>query len=268
MKVFFTWFQDPKRLDFQRMKNVFIHSLKKHAPDVDLIELKTEYPKQTFNSKAPSHFENVYKLGIWKDALNNSDTPILLIDCDMLILKDISVIENMNLKDITLTTRREKQYTTTANCNAGFIYIKPTQRAKEFFEEWYNLSLEFDPKKPKWASLYKKYLGATQTTLGYIRESGKYEDIISELPCYIWNCANLDYPLKTDDTKVLHIKSKLRKHILNKARTTETKILQLADLWFKEEQEMISKNPLLKPISKIIKKVENNVKKIRTYKNG
>jgi len=245
MQVFFTWFQDPKRLDFKRMKEVFMYSLKKHSPEIEIIEHETVYPKEKFKSSAPSHFENVYKLGIWNNIIQKAKEPVLLIDCDILILQDISVLETMdNLKDITLTTRTDKPYNTSANCNAGFIYVKPTKEAKDFFNEWYELSKNFDPKTNKWRGLYKKYKGATQTTLGYLREEKKYENNISEIPCYIWNCANLDYSFFNDkETKVVHIKSKLRKYILKDLKTTDKTILKLADKWFEYEKEMINSDP-------------------------
>ena len=237
MNLFFTWFQDPKRPDFKRLKNVFIKSLQKHSPNIKLEEHLTEYPKkENFKTSSPSHFENIYKLNIWNEQVQKAKEPLILSDCDMIILKDISVLKDMDLKDITLTMRKEYSK---VNCNAGFIYVKPTEKAKEFFQEWTNLSIkEFDPNRnPKWKNLYRTYLGATQTTLGYLREEGKYEDYISEIPCHIWNATRLDWHLINDDTKIIHIKSYLRKHILkNKKVELSPKLKEVVKIWQEYER--------------------------------
>jgi len=250
MKVFFTWFQTKERNNFERLKDVFLYSMKKHNPHIEIIERHIEYPKEFYNTNRPAHYENIYKLGVWNEIIQKADEPTLLMDCDILILKDITNILNQSDKDITLTTRNYGS----ANCNGGVILVKPTCKAKEFFQEWYDISCnEFNTiDSIMWRELFKKYKGATQTTLGFLREQGNYNDIIGEIPCHLWNLTGLDWHLFTEETKVIHIKGHLRNKILNYDKNLNindinikdvTKVKTLTKLWFEYENEMIQNSP-------------------------
>lgn len=242
LKVHFTWFFSENRSNFERLRNVFVQSFKTHNPEIELIENLVPYPKKEKFAKtsSPSHFENIYKLWHWKEAVNKATSPILLIDSDIMFRQNISDILNQSNKDIVFTTR-DKSYSD-LKCNGGVILVKPTDKAKKFFEEWYRISVnEFDPRyNPMWAKLYQKYKGATQTTLGFLREQGSYEDIIGEIPCHIWNATPIEIDLIDEKTKIIHIKSQIRRSILsgvNLKNSKNQKMYEIAKEWFDYEKE-------------------------------
>lgn len=240
MKVYYTWFYSPDRLDFPRMRNVFDYSLRKYNPDIEIEEEKASYPPETKGQK-PAHFENIYKLKYWNNAVQKAKEPIVLMDCDMMVIGNIKNILD-NPGDVVFTTRNYS----TVKTNAGVVLVRPTDMAKEFFREWLRVSVEdFNLENYMWLDYIKEFKGATQSTLAYLRDKGKFEDIIGEMPCPIWNCAALEWNRIKKDTKIIHVKSQLRNLVLANQQFSDltkefdkTYIWPLMERFYKFEQEL------------------------------
>lgn len=233
-EIYYVWFED-KLGKFKALKNTMIYSFQKYN-QIKISGKKLSYPKINKKEKS-SHEENIYKLKFWKNKILNSNNPVLLIDCDLLFLDNISEIFNTDY-DIVLTSRdySETKY------NAGVIYFDSNNKTKEFISEWYRLSKEeFDINNPIWKSILKRAKGATQSTLTYMIENNKtFGCKIGYLPCKIWNCAGSDFDKFSKDTKILHIKSELRQLIFEEKikNNNYIRILTfLKQLWKKYEME-------------------------------
>jgi hypothetical protein len=239
MLVYTVYFK-PSRGDFERLKKVFVYSLKKHSPGVKIYEHEVDYPPE--DGRRPSHTENIYKLGFWNDLIQrkNDNEPVLLCDCDLLVTQDITDMIDHCESDISFTSREGYDW----KYNAGVILVKPTDRAKRFFQRWYDVSLKFDATDENyWRMILGKYKGATQSTLAHVIGSREYEDVIGEIPCQVWNLAETEFDQFDKNTRIVHIKSRLRDRILNGVEiiTSDKKeaIYKLSDLWHRYETEMI-----------------------------
>jgi hypothetical protein len=274
MKVFYTWFYNPEKFNqnFDRLRNVFEYSLKKNNPFIDLEALQVEYPTNTKNLFY-AQYQNIYKLHFWNEKIQTTDCPILLIDCDMLCLKDINCLTSLYTdKDILLTSRSYSS----VKYNAGVILVRPTQKSKKFFKRWLEESNTFDPKKDLWKERLKNLKiktaqGATQTTLAFLLENEyKNNSFIGEIPCPIWNCTNYEWDRYSKETKFIHIKSELRDFVLNNRIEDidykEKKYMQLmAYKWFFYEKEMTLYNKLIF-LEKEYGGICTNVKRIKVSK--
>ena len=246
--VYFNWFYDPSKPHFARLKNVLLYSLNKYNKDLIIIEKELECPTcehRTENDKKFQYLENIHKTQKWNEffqSLNIGDE-VLFLDADILILNNISeMFDFLENKEIILTTRNYKKL----NFNAGVILFKVTENTKRFFNEWTEKISKFSHEirfNQEIIKLSEIYLGAGQTTLAYMIEKEEYKNIIDKVPCHIWNCCQQDWDLYTDETKIIHVKSGLRKLIFEKSVRKKSTIIKLAKIWLEYENEMIESDP-------------------------
>jgi len=203
-------------------------SIRKNMTDIvmikdELIINENEKPKMP-SSKLFSgnvipkeyHKTPVYKLKLQyqKDIIDNINTNIILSDCDMLMLKSVENIFDMDF-DIAFT-EREKKF-----INTGIVFVKkPNKEIKNFFKKWndkvrylYNNPDVLEKNKKKYTN------GLNQCALGLILK--EYKDInnknlkIKYLPSSIYNSCQDTWKNINNNTKFVHIKSALRNNIRN-----------------------------------------------------
>lgn len=250
--IYFNWFYDPSKPNFKRLTNVLNYSFKKHNSNIELIEEQLEFPKKFDREKKDLKFqylENIYKTNKWNEFFQSLDygDEILFLDADIFIQNDISEIFNyLNNYDIILTSREYSKL----DFNAGVVLFKVTQNTKKFFNEWSELISNFyyDIKNCEYTKLLSKtYFGAGQTTLSIMINKEEYKNLIGKIPCHIWNNCQTDRHLFSNETKIIHVKSKLREYILDNKIYYKNKnknmIKKIGNLWFQYENEMIDANP-------------------------
>jgi len=216
MEVFYTYFNKPGSSDFTRLKELFEYSLKKHNPKLKITAHVSEYPAERKPSERSAHLENIHKLKIWNEKVQKARGALLLVDCDLLILDDLSEIQKYDA-DIVFTDRDMKF--STIRFNAGVIFVRPTKEAKQFFQKWCDISEnDFDIENDFWKQICRQAKGATQSTLTYMVDNNICQNTkLKFIPCDIWNCAAADWSRFSDKTKILHVKSELRKWFLMRA---------------------------------------------------
>jgi len=132
---------------------------------------------------------------------------VCLVDCDMMLLKSISCIFQLDF-DVAFTKR---SYGCRLPINCGVVFVKPTDRAYAFMDMWYesNMKLFKDQKLHKpWR---EKYGGMNQASLGYVLENCNYSANVILIPCKDWNSCDDDWENMDCDTRLIHVKGKLRR---------------------------------------------------------
>lgn len=147
---------------------------------------------------------NTIKLDVWNDFIQDADEDIILMDCDLLLMKDIS--EGFeDVENVGITTR---DYGKGFPFNGGVVFVRNTKRSKRFFKEWLKIN-NWMYDTPEVHKRYKNiYAGMNQSALGYMLGQGWHVD---KLPMSKYNLCE-DWS-NWQDASVIHIKGKLRKNL-------------------------------------------------------
>ncbi len=152
---------------------------------------------------------NNHKLKIWRDAVHSASMPIVLMDADIIVLKDIA---DGFKSDITLTDNGKKWV------NGGVIFVNPTQKSKDFFDAWveadsalYNTEpLAGNPRGLIKAWSDYKVKGCNQTSLRTIYDDWK--EIIEWVPCQTYNACRREQWIEPQ--RVVHVMEPLQSQVL------------------------------------------------------
>lgn len=237
---------DPqKQGGFERLLNAMKVSHQRHSPSVPLV-CHMESPDgslQSFNRLATrecrqSFVDNTNKMRAWNQVAQDANTgdTILLIDCDTLILRGLSDIDDV-LGDHELAfTMKPKgaQFP----FNSGVVIARINDGTRKFFREWLDTNEAFLANGAKHQSYRLRYGGINQASLGYMlrnhyaNESSESLSIL-HLQCQEWNCENETWKNFNDTTRILHIKSGLRKGCLTGdiPPVGKHKIEPLVEIW-------------------------------------
>lgn len=194
---------------YKKLATVLEYSANKHCPDADfeLVKIKAPVIK---TGKSKSFTSNTVKLEIWLDKLKSTDENVIFMDCDMLVLKDISDIFNHNF-DIAYTKRTKARIP----YNGGIVFVHNNENSIKFMEIWKDINNQMFNNRNFHNIWHKKYAGMNQSAFGYILENKKYDANLKVLPCAVWNACNEDWHSIDEKTRVVHIKGGLRRSVLN-----------------------------------------------------
>lgn len=223
--LFTTVFDPPDKGNYHRLVSVFVESIRKHAPHIEVVvqeEDKTKIvnPKQWKDDEHKWMEPNTAKLKMWHDFMMQTDKPTIFADCDMLMTKDPSCAFDTDF-DIGWT-RRNNNKKSRFRMNGGIIFARPTDKAKEFFTEWLRINnlMYYQDRKlyEKWNS---QYFGMNQTAFGYLYENEVVKNILyKEFSCRHWNCIHEYWnQVEQGDVYFVHVKGDLRQVVLGKRRS-------------------------------------------------
>ena len=267
--VKFDYKEDKIKL-FSKLCEVLINSIKNHLPDVEIELHEIEGPDHNnYNGhKINRHFaSNSIKLKIWNDVIQNTNKHVVLLDCDTLVVDNFLEVFDEDF-DIGITFRDKPN----APYNGGVIFVKPTNKSKQFFKLFLEINNSFmiDTKKHK---IYdKKYTGYNQAALGCILEEYNNDNKfkIKEFPCNIYNLCNNYNTYTYINPKIIHIKMKLREDLQNYlVYNNYNNITQInktiIKLWntynINESRKIVVENTM----DNIIKPDNNNIKEIKHF---
>jgi hypothetical protein len=170
---------------------------------------------------------NTDKLEVWNEWAQNADEDIIFMDCDMLVLGDMSDGFN-DVEDIGFTYR---DYYKGYPFNSGVVYMRNTDYAKHFFQRWteYNRMMLDDPELHR---KYKKiYGGINQSANGKLI----HEENIThcKLPMSVYNLCE-DWS-NWEKAKAIHFKGVLRREV----STMKTPLVQLWKYYRKLADELV-----------------------------
>lgn len=207
MQVVTVFFPSPERLDiYDRQLKAFLNSCK--VQEIYPLVIRMDAPTPTRNN--PAYDYNHAKLIKWVEAYHASDDGVILMDCDMIALKDFTdafdLVENVGICE----RPKSRLY-----FNGGFIVARKTDKTTKLLDRW----LEIDTAMLKDVAFhYKyhhKYQGMNQTSFGYLVEHGETEGVVERIP------HSYNYCLQDSEwinAHVVHLKANTRR-VLEKVRS-------------------------------------------------
>lgn len=194
---------------YDPLLDVFRESLARNMPDIPLVEHILNPPAEIPMIRKVSYWANTYKLKRWEKIIRNASEPVILADCDMVCLRDISNAFCGDF-DIAYTVRTNKRLP----LNGGLIFVKPTAASRRFFAMFRatNERMYWDPLfHEKWKH---KTAGMNQAAFWYVVKKVDHGAKLMTLPCEKWNACDEDWPHVNGLTRMLHIKGRLRWAVL------------------------------------------------------
>ena len=163
-----------------------------------------------------SHEDNTYKLERWRSIVEQAEDgrPILLIDTDTVILRELDSVWDTAF-DVAYTVKpKDSRFP----LNGGVIFLRAGHTANLFMSYWastnrsflVNRSFRASPLRRQFGGINQAAVGATFATL----EQEKTQIQVCQLACAEWNCEDESWHRFGPDTRILHIKSGLRREIL------------------------------------------------------
>ncbi len=211
---------------YEKLAKVFEHSVKKNCPSADFELLKVKPPEIKRKIRSKSFASNTLKLKLWLEVLKNTDDDVVFMDCDMIILKDISDAFK-NHFDIGYTKRTGSRIP----YNGGVVFVKNTPAAINFVELWKKINDKMYDDYTFHHKYRNKYAGMNQAAFGYIMENGGYKAKLKPFRCDIWNSCVENWPKINEDTKIIHVKGTLRRTVLMNSSINSSRYRKAVILW-------------------------------------
>jgi hypothetical protein len=147
---------------------------------------------------------NTVKLDVWNDFVQDADEDIILMDCDLLLMSDISDGFD-SVSDVGITTR---DYGKGFPLNGGVVFVRNTKKSRKFFAEWLKINNWMYDNRAVHKQYKSMYAGMNQAALGYMLNSGWKPET---LPMSKYNLCEgwQDW----QNARVIHIKGKLRSNL-------------------------------------------------------
>lgn len=205
MKVICNHFGDPV---FSRLARALRLSVSLNAPDVEVFdEIITEVPDEQ-PGLLRHYTDNHEKLRVWRSAIHAEPdgTEVVLIDADTVVLGPLS--EAFDTKfDIGWTWRPGR-----LPVNSGVVFVTCNERSRAFMDAWVQRDQMLMEHRELANHGARKFGGANQASFMWLITHGKGQDIADchDLMCKKWNCVDQTWHEFDDDTRILHIKGKLR----------------------------------------------------------
>lgn len=223
--------KDQSGRNYGILLDVFKYSVSKNMPDAEMEIIIPPLPKAV-PSKEFFMTKNTVKLEYWVNAVEKSKGNIIIMDCDMLVLRDLSDAFKSNF-DIAYTSRGAAR----TKLNGGVIFIKVNERSIKFLRRWVIVN-QMMYENPVFHWPYRrKYVGMNQASLGYMLENETAGIKIINFPCTEWNQCQEDWNKLNLTTRCVHIKSALRIDCMSGRLRTVTHKAAF-DLWIKYQEEM------------------------------
>lgn len=216
---------------YSRLANVFTRSIRANMPDIDVRTVPRPRPKKAAAPYKPNVYGFLTKLETWSQIVHEAREPVILADCDMLM---VNPIEQWPTKHEIAFTERN---TPTAKVNTGIVFVQPNHRTRQFFRVWLSVYQEMLEDFDFYMEYAPVWAGGDQAALGYIFEeqiAGSAQ--IDRLGCARWNLTQSEWDDFTPGrSQFVHIKSDLRKLCLGevarmRAPATE-RMREIAALW-------------------------------------
>lgn len=200
---------------YKMLLDVLVYSITQHVKEGQIIIRHLEEPSD--RQRVRGLVSNTYKLKAWIEEINKCEDGdrVLLIDCDMLIDKEIESVFDLDF-DVAYTERDDSQFI----INGGVIFAKINERSREFFHlleqinnEMYK-DINFHQKwRPKYAGMNQSALGYLIDKEGYKKERGVYDAKVLSLPCREWNVCS-EWGERIGEGRIFHVKGQFRTSIL------------------------------------------------------
>ena len=235
MKYVTTHFEMPSLGDYARLFRVFEHSVKVNSPGCEVVKLEVKSPsvKRTMTESLEA---NHAKMMAWVEYIDSVDDDVVLIDCDMMVMKDFREVFAAHDFDIGLTEREHSRIP----INGGVVMVRNTPAAKAFMRLWARCDTELYNDHRQHVRWRQKYRGMNQASLGYLLETKPHGARVQRFPCRKYNsCDNTWKTVETDKPYAIHCKANMKRLVLSKTPLKEVRhqYLPVAKIWREYETQ-------------------------------
>jgi len=221
--------------DYERLFHVFKQSVFENSPH-EIVELKVEIPEKKL-THSESMVANHYKMVAWDNYIKTVDDDCILIDCDMLVLKDMGDV----FKDFTFDIALTKRARTSIPYNGGVVFVRNTPQAKSFIKQWRMADQRMYEDRRLHAAFHSRYRGMNQSALGYLLTKIPHGAKVIDLPCTIYNACEEDWKdIDFTKTYAIHCKANLKRAVLG--MTQQPELQRVVDLWANYESKVLDKD--------------------------
>jgi len=193
-----------------RMAKVLEYSARKFTDwDIDIRRIEFD---ESFRSAigVRSLAYNTQKMQFWFDAVMAAadGAQMLLIDADTVILRSLDDVWESEF-DYAYTIRHKS-----FPFNSGVVFVRVSQAVRDFFHVWRNENLRMLTDSAHHQKWRKAYGGINQAALGFALEHQLTSRLkLLQLECQEWNCEDTTWNNFDERTRILHVKSNLRRAI-------------------------------------------------------
>jgi hypothetical protein len=216
MKIIAVQFDYPGQNKYDILAKVLEYSVKKNCPSANFELIKLDAPIIKRKMKSKSFASNTLKMEYWLKALKETDENVIFIDCDTIVLHDLSNVFDDDY-DIGYTKRTGSRLP----YNGGVVFVKNTPNAIEFIELWNDVNKRMYDDWKFHCPWRNKYAGMNQAAFGYIMEKETFNAKLKQFSCAEMNACTENWPKINKDTKVIHIKGALRRAAFNVHRPND-----------------------------------------------
>lgn len=232
MKIIYPYFEN-STIDYARLRNVFEKSARRHMPEAELVCINLE-PAKFLEDK--HDLTTRAFLAKTQAAFFYSDN-MLVCDCDMFFTDSVNNSRVFDTYRIGITTRPDYKYP----YNTGIFFVSDLSNGNGLdLWERNTKTIYANSKEKQSRDLIKAHGGVDQAAI-YLTHNAR-PTYFKELPCRIYNACQGDWKQTTDETKVYHIKSGLRKIVLDPKKEhgelylkAHPRVQEIARMWWAEE---------------------------------
>lgn len=213
------------------LARVLAYTAARHCPNWTRTIRAISPLKVTSAINRRSHISNSQKLEHWCDLIAAAPlgARILLIDADTAILRPLDDIWE---RDFDLAYTERDRSVTRFPINGGVLFVRVSEAAKAFVEAWRIENRRMLTLKD-WRATYGVFGGINQAafmvTLKRIADVGA---TALGLPCREWNCEDSSWRhFDPATTRILHIKSELKKNAFSRYAPIRCDLQPLVGLW-------------------------------------
>lgn len=156
---------------------------------------------------APHRFEP--KMVAWTQAVHRATGPLLLIDADVIVRRDPSIVfESTDAWDIAHAPRPgDFPY------NTGVVFVRPTTAARAFFDYWLERTRFWGASKASVMLSKKLHGGVDQCS--FAEAVARHHGRVKELPYDKWNLCQEFELFNPRNTAILHLKGHVSRDLLS-----------------------------------------------------
>ena len=210
---------------YKKLFTVFKASAEHRIPEVTIEVLKLKHPGKTVNHKFDACYAHLKACEkIIADKKN-----VTVCDCDLLFLKDISDVWEMDF-DIAITVRERIPF------NTGIWWYRHNKRSENFIREWIKytnaIKKELQSGNVPCERFVHYHGGIDQASLATALINNPDVNIL-RLESVIWNSCQHEWEFINSDTRIVHIKSNLRKYCFGQIKYPPGYLKPIVKTWRK-----------------------------------
>jgi hypothetical protein len=226
-----------------RMARVLAASATAHCPGWS-IEVRSIVPGKVSGAITSSYAANTQKLDYWVSvvAAAPDGAEIVLLDADTMVMGPLDAVWD-RIFDLAYTRRAPSH---PFPINAGVIFVRANARSRAFLTRWRDENRRMLTDHQRHHTWRKQYGGINQAALGCVLQAGGHAAELLELPCNVWNCEDSTWASFSDATRIVHLKSDLRRALFLGASGTPC-LVRIAQIWRDWERRAIAAEDTARP---------------------